>query len=1198
MFAYHKQVMKLAAAFAIALPLTAASAIVNVDLNGVSNFPGPDPDPLNPTYVGQGPAGGGTTFNGVLVSSALPGGASGDWAEGDFFLTVTATDLLDSFGNATGAGFTTSPVGGDGGSAAAAATSVDALFADYLFVGYAPHAADATADFSISGLGAAPLVDLYFYGGNVGAVRIAGVEAASFAGSGIFTTANTRCFKKVPVSGGQVAGTFGSGCIVAGLTIVTPEPHAFVKSVSPTGSAVRQDPVIEIELQDYITEVAPSSLQLLFNGQAVSPTVTKAAGSTITMVSYVPGAVPQASSNTVRIIFSDTGSPALTQTNDFSFVTLSEPTAIGTVNIDFNGVRLNNSAALSFVGQGPAGGGTVYNGLTADSTLPDGSEDDNLTVAGSNFLNSLGDASSLTFTISPVGGRNTGTATDPTSIAALLNDAIFVGRYGQQSGVAAFTIGGLTSPAVDLYFNLGAESAAQPITISGSSASPFGGRGSFTKANTVYFSHVPVTVGRVQGTLGTADLGYAAISGLTIVTPLELPYVSSVTPLGSGAPANAVITVKLTDYVTQVVTNSIQLFLNGVTLAPAITKSPAAPVTTVTCDPNSPLAPGSSNVIRIVFGNSATPSVLQTNDFTFRVSRVLPGTPPAISVNFRGDSAFGGAMAATDDAGVIATANWNNVPGEAVNVAGLLDSTGASTTVNLDILSSTTILPYQAPNTAAEPGDNEMMTGHLYVGGTDTIDVTISGLSASYTNELGYDLYVYYRSATGPWPHTYEVFDDSQTSVAGPVTVRDSYEIGFSGTYVMSDGAGSAGHYYKFAKLHLANFTLRMQPVTPPTSYTYISGLQIVKVLATQPPEVLSVSPRDITTSNAPIVIAIQDSGTLLDSSTIRLTLNGVAVTPVVTKPSGTNVTTITYQPSDSLPRLSTNVVTLVFGDTSVPVVYQTNQFSYVYLAYPSAPAATISINFRADDATQTLDPTDTAGVSAAANWNNVPAATTSVSGLLNAAGAATPVNLVIGGEYAAYQAGNSAPAGGDQKMMTGHIYVGAGGKIGATLTGLDATYTGNGYDLYVYYRSGSGPWEPSFAVQDAAGATVAGPVTVLDSQTIGFNGLFVASDGAGSAGHYYKFAGLHLPTFTLEAVPVVGYAFLSGMQVVPVQNVPVPKLNLVRGAGTSLVLSWSGSATLQEAETVTGPWGNAAGQTSPYTLTPSGPTKFFRLKQ
>ena len=45
-----------------------------------------------------------------------------------------------------------------------------------------------------------------------------------------------------------------------------------------------------------------------------------------------------------------------------------------------------------------------------------------------------------------------------------------------------------------------------------------------------------------------------------------------------------------------------------------------------------------------------------------------------------------------------------------------------------------------------------MMTGHLYVGGADTIDVTITGLDSTFTNDLGYDLYVYYRSGGGASP--------------------------------------------------------------------------------------------------------------------------------------------------------------------------------------------------------------------------------------------------------------------------------------------------------------------------------------------------------------------------------------------------------------------------------------------------------------
>ena len=166
--------------------------------------------------------------------------------------------------------------------------------------------------------------------------------------------------------------------------------------------------------------------------------------------------------------------------------------------------------------------------------------------------------------------------------------------------------------------------------------------------------------------------------------------------------------------------------------------------------------------------------------------------------------------------------------------------------------------------------------------------------------------------------------------------------------------------------------------------------------------------------------------------------------------------------------------------------------------------------------------------------------------------------------------------------MMIGHIYVGAGGKIDVALSGLDTTYTTGGYDVYVYYRSGAGPFEPGFSILDETGTTIAGPVTVLDSQGIGFNGVYVASDGAGSAGHYYRFANLHEPTFTLKPRPLTGYAYLNGMQIVP-----APSLSMVQGAGTTLVMSWSGEATLQWAEQITGPWEDMTGQTSPYTVTP-----------
>jgi len=49
---------------------------------------------------------------------------------------------------------------------------------------------------------------------------------------------------------------------------------------------------------------------------------------------------------------------------------------------------------------------------------------------------------------------------------------------------------------------------------------------------------------------------------------------------------------------------------------------------------------------------------------------------------------------------------------------------------------------------------------------------------------------------------------------------------------------------------------------------------------------------------------------------------------------------------------------------------------------------------------------------------------------------------------------------------------------------------------------------------------------------------------------------------------------------------------------GGQVRISWSGSGTLQEATSLTGPWATAASQTNPQNVTPSGTMKFYRIRQ
>ncbi|HTL16660.1 MAG TPA: PA domain-containing protein, partial [Patescibacteria group bacterium] len=58
---------------------------------------------------------------------------------------------------------------------------------------------------------------------------------------------------------------------------------------------------------------------------------------------------------------------------------------------------------------------------------------------------------------------------------------------------------------------------------------------------------------------------------------------------------------------------------------------------------------------------------------------------------------------------------------------------------------------------------------------------------------------------------------------------------------------------------------------------------------------------------------------------------------------------------------------------------------------------------------------------------------------------------------------------------------------------------------------------------------------------------------------------------------------------VVPVLNTPVL-------SGGSITLSWSGSGTLQEATSITGPWSTSANQNNPQTIAVTGNNKFYRI--
>ncbi len=89
---------------------------------------------------------------------------------------------------------------------------------------------------------------------------------------------------------------------------------------------------------------------------------------------------------------------------------------------------------------------------------------------------------------------------------------------------------------------------------------------------------------------------------------------------------------------------------------------------------------------------------------------------------------------------------------------------------------------------------------------------------------------------------------------------------------------------------------------------------------------------------NTNIVIQLQDGTVQVLTNTIQLSLNNVAVTPVITKSNA--ITTITYDPPGDMAAGSVNTVRLIFTDDGSPAQITTNTFSftiaYVAIAGPS----------------------------------------------------------------------------------------------------------------------------------------------------------------------------------------------------------------------------------------------------------------------
>ncbi len=182
-----------------------------------------------------------------------------------------------------------------------------------------------------------------------------------------------------------------------------------------------------------------------------------------------------------------------------------------------------------------------------------------------------------------------------------------------------------------------------------------------------------------------------------------------------------------------------------------------------------------------------------------------------ISVNMVGHSTNGASVAATDNAGVVSVANWNNFAGAAMT--GLVDANGDATTATFSQSAASAWYTTDIAFIDDAAGNNAMMTGHVYVAPNASFTSTMTNIPYAE-----YDVYVYYNGAQITNRTEFMTISGTTLAAYEGTTNNDTH-------FVLSDGVADA-NYVVFEGLTSSDFDLTVTG----TWYSYISGVQVAAV--------------------------------------------------------------------------------------------------------------------------------------------------------------------------------------------------------------------------------------------------------------------------------------------------------------------------------------------------------------------------------
>ena len=385
------------------------------------------------------------------------------------------------------------------------------------------------------------------------------------------------------------------------------------------------------------------------------------------------------------------------------------------------------------------------------------------------------------------------------------------------------------------------------------------------------------------------------------------------------------------------------------------------------------------------------------------------------------------------------------------------------------------------------------------------------------------------------------------------------------------------------------------------------------------------------------ILWEIEDGATTVSPSDVKVLLNGEEQTTGVSVSKSGSVTTVRFTlPEDVVaPNTTADVnVELQFtesnGETrSYPAQFTITGWVRPWLTATEEPEFAIGINFGADEPNGQnlggLADTDVAGVVPQSHWNNTTGNTGTLANLV-ASAAGTAVTTSASVEWTCDntwsstgrgEENNGFSEGPDRTLMIGYLDTPTDGETRVTIRNIPAELTSSGYDLYIYALGGVSGRGGAYRVEDLDGNILVPTTTVVDQAGNEVQALpFILSSGNygyfecpgledfSVAGNYVVFHGLTASDIVVVATtqgewPNLDRAPINAIQLVK-SSVPQPPSfsSIALTEDGKVVITWEGTATLQQADEVTGPWEDVPDATSPYTVTPTGKKKFFRLKR